>query len=58
MDAQKLGSIMEGENHIDTTAEVYYCTQEGKVYGELQISQRKVFFVPEDCSANAGYIKK
>ena len=35
MDTQKLLCILEGENNIDSSAEVYYCTQEGKVYGEL-----------------------
>ena len=58
MDTQKLDEILEGESRIDAIAEVYYCTQEGKVYGELQISHRKVFFVPADCPENACFIKK
>ena len=58
MDTQKLLCILEGENNIDSSAEVYYCTQEGKVYGELQVSRRKVFFVPADCPENAFYIQK
>lgn len=37
-------------------AEVYYCTSEGKVYGELQIYQNKVMFVPKKCAMNEQFV--
>jgi hypothetical protein len=42
--------------NIVAKAEVYYCTSEGKVYGELQIYQNKVIFVPKKCVMNETYV--
>lgn len=58
LDTQKLTCILEGHSDVSTKAEVYYCTQEGRVYGELQISKRKVFFEPYKCPENQKYIQK
>jgi hypothetical protein len=56
LDTQKLACILEGHSEVSAKAEVYYCTQEGRVYGELQIGKRKVFFEPVQCPENEKYI--
>jgi hypothetical protein len=35
LETQKLTCILEGLDTVDSKAEVYYCTSEGRVYGEL-----------------------
>ena len=42
--------------HIDAKAEVYYCTSEGKVLGELQVKKTMIFFEPKFCPENEKYI--
>jgi hypothetical protein len=33
-------------------AEVYYCTETGRVYGELKIYPDRIFFEPQYCHEN------
>lgn len=58
VDTQKILAILEGDSEIVDQAKVYYCTQEGRVYGELQISKRKLFFEPLICPENNQFILK
>ena len=42
-----------GDEEVIRSLNVYYCTQHGKVKGELQISQSRIFFDPdEECKDN------
>jgi len=40
-------SLLVDDADIQMRAEVYYCTQNGKVKGVLKIAQKYVFFEPE-----------
>lgn len=34
---------------------MYYCTEHGKVKGQLQISQSRIFFDPQECEENKNH---
>ena len=44
-----------GDDTVQSSCTVYYCTERGKVKGELQISQTRVFFNPLKCEHNEGF---
>ena len=46
-----------GDDDIVKTLNVYYCTEHGKVKGQLQISQSRIFFDPQECEENKDHGK-
>lgn len=45
-----------GDQDIIKTLNVYYCTEHGKVKGQLQISQSRIFFDPmANCQENLSF---
>ena len=45
-----------GDEGVIKTLTVYYCTEHGKVKGQLQISQSRIFFDPtENCAENQTF---
>jgi hypothetical protein len=55
---EKLSCLMENDHEVPVKAEVYYCTSEGKVYGELTVTSHCVFFEPADTKENSHLLKK
>ena len=54
-DFRKLSFFMNDEE-VCRSLKVYYCTEQGKVKGELQISQSRIFFDPSpDVSENTMF---
>ena len=54
-DIRKLSFFM-GDQDIIKTLNVYYCTEHGKVKGQLQISQSRIFFDPmANCQENLSF---
>ena len=54
-DFRKLSFFMNDEE-VQRALKVYYCTEFGKVKGELQISQSRIFFDPSpDVSENTMF---
>lgn len=45
-------SFMMGDEEVKATVNVYYCTEQGKIKGELQISRSRIFFEPVKCNEN------
>lgn len=43
---------MMGDEEVKETVNVYYCTEKGKIKGELQISTTRIFFEPIKCEEN------
>lgn len=56
-DLRKLSFFM-GEEEVVKTLNMYYCTENGKIKGELQISQSRIFFEPQDCAENESHGSK
>lgn len=50
-DHRKL-SFMMGDEEARETVNVYYCTEKGKIKGELVISKSRIFFDPSKCDKN------
>ena len=50
-DHRKL-SFMMGDEEVKDTVNVSYCTERGKIKGELQISKSRIFFEPIKCEEN------
>ena len=45
-----------GDDEVIKNLTVYYCTEHGKVKGQLQISQSRIFFDPTaDCQENQSF---
>ena len=55
---EKLACVVEDPNEVPVKAEVYYCTSEGKVYGELTVTKHRVFFEPADTLENNYLLKQ
>lgn len=58
MQSEKLSCLLEDEKEEPVKAEVYYCTSEGKVYGELTVKKHRVFFEPFETKENGHLIKQ
>ena len=50
-DHRKL-SFMMGDEEIQETIDVYYCTENGKIKGKLEIGTSRIFFEPIECEEN------
>ena len=44
-----------GEDEVIQELIMYYCTEHGKVKGQLQISQSRIFFDPQECEENKNH---
>lgn len=54
----KLECLLEDVHERPIKAEVYYCTSEGKVYGELTVTKHRLLFEPADTKENSYLIKQ
>ena len=44
-----------GDDSVQSSVIVYYCTEMGKVKGELEVTENRIFFNPLKCEENKDH---